>query len=242
MELRAEGSGPTSVGDVERWASLIGGGMLAIYGMTRGSRTGALLALMGGGLAYRGISGHTPLIEGLHVRRPEDDAFDGDLDGARRRGIKVEETIVIDRVVPEVYRAWRRLENLPRILRHVQSVLPIDGNRYHWTVRGPIGTVEWDAEVVDERENELIAWRSVEPSSLPNAGTVRFHAGPGGRGTELRVKLAYRPPTGPLGALMGRLFGVEPQRQLGDDLSRFKQTMETGGLETLDSMSGGRAW
>src|SRR5262245_23628119 len=52
---------PANVGDIERWASVLGGGALTAYGLSRGSLSGLALALVGGGLAYRGLSGHCPV-------------------------------------------------------------------------------------------------------------------------------------------------------------------------------------
>src|SRR4051794_25318166 len=46
-----------NVGDMERAASLIGGGGLMLYGLTRGTLGGVGLALLGGALIYRGTTG-----------------------------------------------------------------------------------------------------------------------------------------------------------------------------------------
>jgi uncharacterized membrane protein len=215
-----------NVSDTERWISVVGGGLLTIYGLTRRNRQGALLALMGGGIAYRGMTGHSRLYEGLRVGR-----FAGagsDVSAVKGQAIRVEETVTIQRPVEQLYRFWRNLENLPRVMEHLQSVLPLGANRFHWTVRAPLGTVEWDAEIIEERENELIAWRSLEGSQVDNAGSVRFDRAPGGGGTEVRVNLAYKPPAGPLGALIAKMLGEEPGQQVSQDLRRFKQVMETG--------------
>jgi uncharacterized membrane protein len=88
--------------------------------------------------------------------------------------------------------------------------------------------VEWDADVVDDRPNELIAWRSVEGSEVENGGAVRFRPAPGRRGTEVIVHLHFSPPGGAIGAGMARLFGEHPEQQLHEDLRRFKQVIETG--------------
>ena len=84
--------------------------------------------------------------------------------------------------------------------------------------------MSWDAEIIGEREGEYLAWRSLEGSQVPNAGSVHFT--PRGSSTEVRVSLAYRPPAGPLGALLARVFGEEPSQQVDDDLARFKAAME----------------
>ena len=72
----------------------------------------------------------------------------------------------------------------------------------------------WDAEIINDKPNELIAWRSVEGAEIDNAGSVRFRPAPGGRGTEVTVELNYEPPAGLVGATIARLFGEEPEVQV----------------------------
>jgi uncharacterized membrane protein len=91
--------------------------------------------------------------------------------------------------------------------------------------------VEWDAETLVDRENEVISWRSVEHAAVPNEGSVRFRALEPGR-TELRVSFTYHPPGGEVGAAVAKLFGEEPSQQVGEDLRRLKQELETGAVVT----------
>jgi uncharacterized membrane protein len=153
-----------------------------------------------------------------------------------RREIYVTKTITINRSPEEVYRFWHNFENLPRFMSHLESVQVTGERRSHWKAKAPAGmTVEWDAEVIEDLPNELIAWRSVEGADVPNSGLVRFKAGPAGQGTELRVELRYHPPGGRLGAMIAKLFGEEPEQQVKGDLRRFKQVMETGEIVHSDS-------
>jgi uncharacterized membrane protein len=102
-------------------------------------------------------------------------------------------------------------------------------------VSGPAGTtVEWDAEVTEERPNDVIFWSSVEGSDIRHEGSVRFTKAPADRGTEVHVDLQYDAPGGRAGALIATLFGEEPTQQLRDDLRRFKQVMETGEVVRSD--------
>lgn len=145
--------------------------------------------------------------------------------------MRVKKAITIGRPVAEVYQFWRDLENLPRFMYHLQMVEETGGNRSHWTAKAPAGsTVEWDAEITEERPNELIAWRSIggKDDDVQNNGVVRFVEAPGGRGTEVHVMLDYDPPAGKAGALFAKLFGEDPAEQTGDDLYRLKQVLETG--------------
>jgi uncharacterized membrane protein len=114
--------------------------------------------------------------------------------------------------------------------------------RSHWVAKAPAGTtVEWDAEVYNEKENEMIAWRSLEGSQVDNAGSVHFTPAPGGRGTQVRVVLKYDPPAGVIGAAVARLFGESPAQQIDEDLRRFKQLMEAGEVATTTGQPSGRA-
>ena len=135
----------------------------------------------------------------------------GDGVDARRPGVQVRQQITVNRPPEEVYRFWRDFENLPRFMEHLESVRVHDDRRSRWTARAPAGTsVEWDAEITEDRPNERIAWRSVTDADVPNSGAVRFTPAPGGRGTEVHVELRYDPPGGKLGALIAKLFGEEP--------------------------------
>jgi uncharacterized membrane protein len=145
------------------------------------------------------------------------------------RDVHVRKTYTINRQPDVVYEFWRNLENLPRFMKHLGSVELIGDRRSRWRAKGPAGfTVEWAAEVVDERPNERIAWRSLEGSSIPNRGAVRFDPAPGSRGTELRVELFYEVPGGRATQLIGKLFGEEPEQQITEDLRRLKQILEAG--------------
>lgn len=143
--------------------------------------------------------------------------------------VRASAAITVNRPPDEVYRLWRDVEGLPRFMAHLESVRAEADGRSHWVVRAPAGTtVEWDAEVTEDVPDQVLAWRSLDGADVPNAGTVRLAPAPGGRGTEVRVELEYRPPGGALGAGAARLFGEEPVQQLKDDLRRFKQVVETG--------------
>lgn len=162
--------------------------------------------------------------------------------GARRRALRASATVTINRPVDEVYRFWRDFENLPRFMYHLESVRADGDGRSHWTVRAPGGRrVEWDAEIVEDRLSELISWRSVKGARVPNTGRVRFVRAAGGRGTEVRVDLAYAPPGGAVGRAIATLFGEEPRQQIRDDLRRFKQVIETGEVVRSDGSPDGLA-
>jgi uncharacterized membrane protein len=156
--------------------------------------------------------------------------------GADEGIIRTKRSITVNRPVDEVYNFWHDFENLPRFMRHLESVTVTGPRRSRWKAKAPAGqTVEWDAETIDDRPNELISWRSVEGSDLYNAGTVYFMSAPGGRGTEVRIEVEYDPPFGKLGSKVAMLFREEPGQQVMDDLRHFKQVMETGEIVLSDA-------
>lgn len=239
VKIISHGKHKVNVGTGERVASIAGGGALLYYGLRRRSWGGAGMALLGGGLIYRGASGHSNLYQtlGLHTAHRT-----GGLGVPYELGMRVDRSVTISRPPEEVYRFWRDLENLPHFMKHLEGVRKVDDKRSHWIARAPAGrTVEWDAEIINEKENELIGWRSLPGSSVELGGSVRFTPAPGGRGTVVTVSFQYNPPGGIAGAAVARLFGEEPQQQVSEDLQRFKQLMEAGEIPTTEAQPSGRA-
>ena len=166
------------------------------------------------------------------AQQPETAANAGAHDGI----IRTKRSITVRRPVAEVYAFWHDFENLPRFMRHLESVTTTGDRRSHWVAKAPAGqSVEWDAVTTEDRENELIAWQSVEDADVYNAGSVRFMPAPGDRGTEVRVTLEYKPPLGKLGSKVAMLFREEPGQQVQDSLRHFKQVMETGEIVLSDA-------
>ena len=151
------------------------------------------------------------------------------------QGKKVMKACTIKRSAPELFQFWRNFENLPRFTRHLVSVKQTSGTESHWVAKSPAGTTsEWDAVIINEHPDELIAWESTPGSEIHNAGTVRFKPAPAGQGTEVTVTLEYVPPGGKLGAAVAKLYGEEPAIQVEDDLAAFKALMETGEIPTIN--------
>jgi uncharacterized membrane protein len=158
------------------------------------------------------------------------------------REVHIETSIAIDKSPEELYSFWRDFKNLPLFMRNLDSVTELGERKSHWVASGiGNGKVEWDAEIYNEKENELIAWRSLENADVVNAGSVRFENGPTGHGTYVRVTMNYNPPAGKLGATVAQLFGAEPAQLIKEDLRRLKQIMEAGEIATIDGQTSGRA-
>jgi uncharacterized membrane protein len=211
-----------------RWASTIAGAALTAVGYQRSNRA---LGLLGTGLIARGVGGWCPVTAAI-----ERDSFSAS-DPTRRHlggrgGVLVEDAITIYRPIEELYTFWRNLENLPRIMEHLEEVDVLDRDRSHWVARGPLGVrVEWDAEIINDIPPTLLSWKSVGDSDVISAGSVRFKPA-GDHATEVRVKLQYDPPAGKLGATIAWLFGEDPQHQIAEDLRKFKDLIEGAAAST----------
>jgi uncharacterized membrane protein len=214
--------GGMNLSDIERWASIIAGAGLLLFAARQRRTTGLAAGALGAGLIARGSAGYCPVYAAadLSTRHDTRAALSGP------RGVMVHKTMTINRPVEDVYRFWRDLSNLPRCMQHLESVTPLGNGRSHWIAKGPAGMrVEWDAEIINEEENRVIGWRSLEHADVVSAGSVNFRECDGA--TEIVVRLQYSPPAGRMGALIARLFGEEPSQQIQEDLHRVKQCLET---------------
>lgn len=235
MEQHDLAARETAGGSAElQWLPLLGGGLLAGYGLSRGSLSGLALAAVGGGIAYYSMTGKLPL--GMSSGHGTGAGRVPDGETSQR----VEQVVTINAPIERVYSEWRDIEKLPQIMRHLESVTELGDGRSRWVARAPFGkTVEWDAEILHDAENRVVSWRSVGETQAPNVGAVHFHEALGGRGTEVRVRLEYTLPTGAFGAAVAKLFGEEPSQQIAEDLRRFKQKMETGEVPTTEGQPRG---
>ncbi len=219
-----------NINDTERWTSVATGVGLAAYGLSRRGGAGWLLALGGALLVRRGISGHCHTYDLLGINTATGRDTRSVLGGSR--GVTVDESIVIDKPVDELYRFWRDLENLPRFMRHLESVERVTETLSRWHAKGPGGTtVEWNAEIINEVPNKVIGWKSLDDSDVVSAGSVNFdEAGPG---TRIRVRLQYSPPGGLVGAAVARLMGSDPATEIHEDLRQLKSLLESGAASTI---------
>jgi uncharacterized membrane protein len=210
--------------DIERWASLAAASAVMAYGLSRRNVRGLCLMAAATPLAYRGLSGHWPRFrDGAEANGDTRAALSGD------RGVVVREAIRLEKPISEVYRFWRRFENLPRFMKHLERVTELGNGRSHWVACGPGGMrVEWDAEIINEIENKVIGWRSLPGADVISAGSVNFDTVRAGRSTQVSVHLQYAPPAGKAGAWIAKVFGREPSQTIREDLRRLKQLLEAG--------------
>jgi uncharacterized membrane protein len=231
-------SSRVNVGKFERQVSLVAGVGSVALGVGRRDLPGLLMAALGAGLLYRGASGHCSVYHALGV----DSRIEHDTNDEPNQAIRLTAAFLIDKPVEELYRFWRDLENLPAIMSHLESVHVIDEKHSRWTAKAPKiagGSVKWDAEIVEDRPNERIAWRSLADADVENRGSVEFTRAHGDRGSVVRVKMEYSPPAGRIGSWFAKLFGESPESQVREDLRRFKRMMEIGENLTTDGQPRG---
>ncbi len=174
-------------------------------------------ASLGGFLLYRGATGTCPVYTQLGI------------DGSRTTSVNIRDTFTVNKPKEEVYAFWRKLENLPKFMRHLSSVKEIDDIRSHWEAKIPENnpiTVSWDAEIVKDDHNSFISWRSLPGSMIENAGKVEFRDALGRQGTEIRVMITYRPPAGHIGTGIAKIFNPMLDKMIREDVTNFKQYIE----------------
>lgn len=213
------GSSNVNVGNTERIISTIGGAALTVMGLRDiKSPAGISMLLSGGFLLIRGLSGYCAVNNAIGRNT------------ARKAGspVEVKTSVSLNKPASEVYSFWRKLENLPRFMRHLEKVEEIDQTHSRWTAKGPagVGSVSWEAEIVEDHQNEFISWRSLPGSTVDNAGQVRFRETP--VGTEINVQMTYRLPAGDVGSVAGKLFSPVAEKMMRDDIRDLKNVMESG--------------
>jgi uncharacterized membrane protein len=148
--------------------------------------------------------------------------------GGGRTAITIDKSINVKAPVDVLFGLWSNFENFPKFMSNVLEVKNLDDKRSRWTVAGPAGVpVQWDAEVTKIIPNEMIAWRSIEGSTVDNAGYVLFEPNDDGS-TEVNVRLTYNPPAGAIGHAVAKAFGADPKSEMDQDLMRLKTLVETG--------------
>src|SRR3569623_985557 len=152
-----------------------------------------------------------------------------DLDGDREL---VARAVTINRPVAELYAYFRDFSKLPTFMDNIVRIDVRAATHSHWVVKAPGGkTVEWDATVTQEIEDQSLTWQSDDGAAVPNSGKFEFREA-NARGTIVTATIAYDPPAGTISKLIAKLFQREPAIQARRDLRRFKQLMETGEIAT----------
>jgi uncharacterized membrane protein len=203
--------------------SVIGGGLLGLYGLARRSPLGLVLGLAGAALLARGMTGQ-PLRSLVSGRKLSDSLSSG-----LSPTIDFEKSIHIDAAPEDVYDLWTNYENFPRFMSHVVEVSDLGRRRSHWVVKGPGGTeFEWNSVLTEQSRPHRLAWRSEPGAEIPQSGSIQFERHRGG--THVTVRMSYTPPAGVLGHGLATLLGADPKARMDDDLARMKAFIERGAV------------
>ncbi len=143
--------------------------------------------------------------------------------------IEIRQSFVVNRSRKETYAFWRRVEEFPRFMRHLESVEPLDARRSRWVVGGPGGrTMTWETEIVEEEPGSTVAWRTVGRPDVLHDGRVEFDDATGNRGTVVSVRLTYRSPARKGRSAFSKVFRHDPETQIRGDLRRFQRLVDSG--------------
>ncbi len=219
--------GRVNVGEVERWASGIGGGLLMAHGLRRGNFGGLALAVLGGALVYRGVSGHCQAYEALNIdtsgkHRP-------DSEGHVHAGVLVKHSETIRRTPMEIYEFVKDPANHHRYMADVESVRDEGDGTFHWAIKGPFGsTWKFRTRHINEEPGRLVAWETLPGGDIESAGTIRLEPAFDGRGTEVTMEINFEPPAGYAGVAIARILGHDPDANVRDNLRRLKGILEAG--------------
>ncbi len=232
-----QASQSTNVNSTERVVSVLGGGALALYGLRKGDLGGIALALLGGAVLQRGVTGHCQVYASLGVSTAEPGAS-----ASASNTVDMRATATIRKPAAELYSTWRDAQNLPRFISFLEGVEVLSDTRARWTLNAPLGQeIAFEARIVEDVEGQRIAWRSEEGAMIAHTGEISFRSAPADRGTEVDLRLHFMPPGGRAGAALLSLFDGAAEVKLRADLKRFKQLMETGEIATTDGQSSARA-
>jgi uncharacterized membrane protein len=212
----------------ERVLSTIAGAFLFYKGITQLIKhpiIGIQEALVGGVLIYRGATGYCPIYAKLGK------------DSTDVEAVRITETFIVNRPRSEVYSFWRKLENLPKFMKHLALVEQIDEKVSHWKAKipGDLVTVSWNAEITREEESKYIGWQSVAGSQIDNAGKVEFEDAANG-GTQLNVEINYFPPAGNVGRGIAKLFNNVFDSMVSEDILNFKHYVEGEEYQSYSSI------
>ena len=142
----------------ERIVTGIAGATLAAFAITKKhDLNGAAMALAGGYLLYRAVSGYCPGYAMLRTGAGADSSTTDSPSAVipHGQGIKVEKSFTIGRPASDLFAFWRNFENLPRFMGHLESVTVQDSTHSHWVAKAPFG------KGVGSRGLVLTNWRAL---------------------------------------------------------------------------------
>jgi uncharacterized membrane protein len=158
-----------------------------------------------------------------------------------KHGIQRKHSVTVLTSPEMAYAFWRDFSNFPLFMKDISEVKIVSPKVSHWVVSMENGPdIEWDAEIINEREGEMISWKSIGDSPVEQAGSVWFRSAPANMGTVVSVSMSYSVPAGKLGELASKLLGDDPDTLILTNLRRFKAYIETGEIPTIEGQPNGK--
>ncbi len=199
-------------------AGLIAGGLLAAYALKRRDLVGLFSAGVSAGLLYRSAR-QNGLFDGGFLRRL--------FHTANRRLVPFERQLIIDRGPSDVYEFWRHGENLGVFLPRIRDIRPLGDDESLWQFRLTDEIrLEWTAQLVADVPEQLLVWRTVEPSDLHHEGWVSFDALRNGASTRVTIRLYLLAPLGEAGARILEWIDDIPVPYFSTELQRIRTVLE----------------
>lgn len=147
---------------------------------------------------------------------------------------EIERSVTIGKSADELYRLWREPNTLPQLMQQFVQITPTSDTRARWKINAPLGqTVEWDAELTEERAGEFVSWKADDGAPIENEGSIEFRPAPGDRGTVATLRFRFAAPGGAIGASVANLFDFVPEKIAAQALRSFQSLAETGEIPTL---------
>lgn len=131
----------------------------------------------------------------------------------------IEKSIDVQVPVSAAYDQWTQFEKFPEFMEGVVSVTQIDDSNMRWVAEVGGDRQEWDARIVEQEPDRVIAWRST--GGIENHGRVEFT--PTSEGTRVDVSMEYEPQG--IKESAGAMLGLDGA-QVEEDLERFKDLVE----------------
>ena len=233
--------GSENVGTVERWVSAIGGGALLVYGIARFDWAGAGLGLLGGGLLYRGVMGHSFTYQALNINTAQRRLGETVAQIPDNKGFRVQRSLTIKRPPEELYEFWHDVEKTPLYMQNIASVTKTGERSSHWIAKkSSRRRVEWDTELLEDLPGKGVAWHTHGKSITADAGKIQFEAAPDGRGSIVTLTLDYYTPQGPFWKNPGKRFSVVDDHETLETLRCFKEVIEAGEISTTKGQPTGK--
>lgn len=203
---------------------MVAAGSYLLYSSLSGKKKNIPMSIAAGGMLARGVSGYCPVYDATNSKG-------GTL---KSSNVNIRTSIKIDKPVAEVYAFWRQLDNLPKFMKHLDSVTEIDHLTSQWKASGPggIGSLSWKAQILMDEKNKMLSWHSLPESTVDNAGKVLFKDL--GGSTELDVTISYHAPLGVAGETAAKWLNPLFEKMVRNDIESLKSYLETGSNHSLN--------